>query len=140
MPTLAPKESPPVVRTAVNVARRDMSKPVVVELDLGGDKVVPFTLTEASMRSHPNPAVRMAFLNGEAEHDLHYGMMSAAVTIVEHLLDPKRDPDRPISVANDDAMIFVPLRSIRSVRLLDPDASNGRTIGFPTDYAELLEG
>jgi hypothetical protein len=105
-----------------------------VEFDLGGGTIVAFDLSDDALRNHRNPAIRSAATSVSPDDDPRQGLSMAAMTVTEHLLDPKRDPDRPITVEDDGVVTFVPLRSIRSVRLIFPESAKGKPVGFATDY------
>ena len=115
-----------------------MSKPITVVLDLGAASTVSFQITEEMIRANESPAVRQAFDDGKRTGDLGQAMTFAAAAIIEDLLDPKRDRNKSISVASGDHISFVPLRSIRSVRLDDLDHDKGPA-GFVADYGSMTE-
>ena len=72
--------------------------------------------------------------NNAEERSTRLGKRTAVVGMMERMLDPKRDPDRPSVVVDDLVINLVPLRSIRSVRVIDPELAPDTKLGFATDF------
>lgn len=104
----------------------------MVELDLGGGIVVPFSLTEEEIARSKNAEVQAFAATGDRK-----GLRSAGLEIVRRAVG--RNRDAPIVIVVDEEAWVVPTTSIRAARFRDPTIRQGeRAFGFTAD--RLLEG
>ena len=105
-----------------------MSKPFRVEIDLGGSSVV-FDLTEEAVRSRAgsDPRIGGVMLGAEGRQ----GVREAAFQMCLDMVDPKRDPNNPVTITDGTGIDIIPVFAIRRIRLDDPEVeADRRPFGF----------
>jgi hypothetical protein len=116
-----------------------MAEPFVIELHLGGSKVIKYTLTEDEVRDRVTRGREMpalAVLRDESEPDERKRLRTAAYYLLRRSLDPAEvtadfPAGRTVSVVDDDGVWIVPLSSIQTVYLRDPSvAGDAKAFGF----------
>ena len=107
-----------------------MSEPFEVEVDCGSANPVRFTLDEGFIRSHGGAKVRVALADDRGNPDERTRLWNGALAIARELV--KANDGDPIEIFDGADVWLIPERSIRWVRLRDPESPDRHRaeIGF----------
>jgi hypothetical protein len=107
-----------------------MGKPFEVEVDCGSATPVRFTLSEERIRESRAADVRNALADNKGEPDDRVRLWRGALTIARKLI--KVSEGGPIEIYEGADVWVIPERSVRWVRLHDPESPDrrGGSLGF----------
>ena len=106
------------------------AKPFEFEIDCGSPTPVRFTMDEERLRNSGNVKVKYALADNHGDPDDRTRLWRAALTVARTLIETS--DAEPIEIYDGPDVWLIPERSVRWVRLRDPESPDKRatTIGF----------